>query len=681
MHTNSINTADTTNAAKHELCKFFYHPSDSSEQGTTVPDGERRLVAIMFTDMVGYTALGQKDESLSLALVEEQRKLIRPILGRHNGREIKTMGDAFLVEFPNALDAVRCAYDIQRATREFNISLPEEKRIHLRVGLHLGDVVESQGDISGDAVNLASRIEPLAEDGGVCLTRQVYDHVQNKFELPLASLGPRSLKNVASPVEVYRIMMPWEGRSHEVFSGLDKRRIAILPFANISPDPADEFFADGMTEELISTLSRIRGLRVIARTSVMGYKGGHKKIGEVAKELGVGTVLEGSVRKAGRRMRITVQLIDSETSEHIWAESYDRELTDVFAIQSDISTTVASSLRVQLLSEERSALERKRVAEPEAYTLYLKGRSCWNARTKQSVTEAVQLFSQATRIDPKFALAYTGLADCYSALAGFDWMAPSAAYPLAKEFSMKALKIDESLAEAHASLAVTLKNQLWDFASAERELRRAVELSPSYALAYHWLAGVLGVVGKIEQAVSYEKRGVEIDPYSPAINTGLAYWLAVSGRIDEALEQHKRAVDLDPNYIPSRIWKSEVHIALSEYDAAIREAERAVEIEKTPPTELNLAWVYASVGRRDEARTILEDVMSRAAREQVCPVAVAMVELAMGGTDEGFGWLKKALEDRDDCLLDLVSDHWFRQYRSDPRWKEICAGIGLSAES
>ena len=646
-----------------------------------MPEGERRLAAIMFTDMIGYTALGQRNEPLSLVLVEEQRKLIRPILSRHNGREVKTMGDSFLVDFRNALDAVRCAYDIQRATREFNISLPAEKRIHLRVGVHLGDVVESPGDISGDAVNVASRIEPLAEDGGVCITRQVYDHVLNKFELPLMSLGPKALKNVSALVEVYKMVMPWEEERAASRSILDKRRIAVLPFTNISPDPADEYFADGMTEELISTMSRISGMKVIARTSIMGYKGGHKKVDEVARELGVGTVLEGSVRKAGNRIRITAQLIDSETSEHMWAESYDRELEDVFAVQSDISKTVAEALKVQLFSHERVVIDKKHTANPEAYTLYLKGRFYWNERTQQSVNKALKYFEKAAGIDPGFALAYSGLADCYNILAGFDWMAPDRAYPLAKSFSTKALEIDESLAEAHASLAVTLRNQLWDFRSAERELRRAIELRPSYAPAYHWLAGVLGCLGRIEEAVSCEKLGIEIDPYSPIINTGLAYWLRVVGKTDEAMKQYRRTVELDPDCIPARIWKSEVHVNLSEYDAAIDEARKAVDIEKTPPTELNLAWVYAAAGRRDEAQSILDNVKSRAAKEHVCPVAIGTVELALGRTLEGFNSLQKALEERDDCLLDLLSEPWFSQYRSDPRWKQIYAKMGLPQSS
>jgi len=235
----------------------------------------------MFTDMVGYTALGQRNEQLSLALVEEQRKLIRPVLARHYGREVKTIGDAFLVEFSSALEAVRCAYEIQRTIREANFSLPEDRQLHLRIGVHLGDVVESEGDISGDAVNVASRIEPLAEDGGVCLTSQVYDNVKHKLDLNLVTIGRKALKNVAEPVEVYRMEMPWETPRGTSEEHADKKRIAVLPFTNLSSDPEEGYFADGMTEELITSLSGVRQRTVIARTSVMGYKGSAKKVKEI----------------------------------------------------------------------------------------------------------------------------------------------------------------------------------------------------------------------------------------------------------------------------------------------------------------------------------------------------------------------------------------------------------------
>ena len=310
----------------------------------------------MFTDMVGYTALGQKNESLSLALVDEHKRLIRPILSKHDGKEVKTMGDAFLVEFPSALNAVRCAYDVQRATRELNFSLPEDRRVHLRVGVHLGDVVESSGDILGDAVNVASRIEALAEDGGVCVTRQVFDQVQNKVEFSLESIGMRHLKNVALPIEVFKMSMPWEKEGPVAGLQLNPKRIAILPFTNMSPDPNDEYFADGMTEELITTMSKIEEIEVISRTSVMLLKKNPKPISEVSRDLKVGTILEGSVRKSGDMLWITILMIDATKDRHLWAESYDKELKDVFVIQKDIASQVADSLKVKILPKERDMI-------------------------------------------------------------------------------------------------------------------------------------------------------------------------------------------------------------------------------------------------------------------------------------------------------------------------------------
>jgi adenylate cyclase len=506
-------------------------------------EGERRLAAIMLTDMVGYTALGQKNESLALALVEEQRRVIRPVLAKHNAREVKTIGDAFLVEFPNAVDAVRCAYDIQRAVREFNLSLASDKRIHLRIGVHVGEVVESRGDISGDAVNVASRIEPLAEDGGVCLTRQVYDHVRNKVDLPLSSVGPRSLKNVTEPVEVYKMVMPWD---EEKVSPpmLDKRRIAVLPFTNISPDPADEYFADGMTEELISTMSRIRDLRVIARTSVMGYKGGQKKIGEVAKELEVGTVLEGSVRKAGDRLRISVQLIDSRTSDHLWVESYDREMKDVFAIQSDIANKIAEALRVKLAPEETAG---KRAVSIEAYTLYLRGRSFWNRRDKEGVLGSMKMFQEAIKIDPSYAKAYTGLADAYYIAASNDFLDRADGLTKSKEMASKALKLDDTIAEAHASLGINLLDDL-RYEEAQRELQRAIELNPSYATAHHWHCICLRETGRMKEAMEEIEKAHELDPLSPVITDNVGETDYLMGRVDEAIAIFDKLAENEPKF-------------------------------------------------------------------------------------------------------------------------------------
>src|SRR5437870_8202839 len=336
----------------------------------------------MFTDMVGFTSLSQKNEALGLELLQEHRRLLRPLFPKHNGREIKTIGDSFLVEFASALEALRCAFEIQQLLNELDVNRPPEKRILLRVGIHLGDVVHSEKDVQGDAVNVASRIEPLASPGGITITEQVYHQIRNKFEFPFVSLGQQSLKNVHDPVEVYRVVLPWEMQlSNE--PSLEKRRIAVMPFTNISPDPRDEYFADGMTEELISTVSKIGELRTISRTSAMRYKGTKMSLREIAGELNVGVVLEGSVRKIGNSLRINVELVDVERDEHVWSQSYNRELAEVFAIQSDIASKVADALQVHLLTRERQSIEKKATDNIEAYTLYLKGLHYRSARSEE----------------------------------------------------------------------------------------------------------------------------------------------------------------------------------------------------------------------------------------------------------------------------------------------------------
>jgi len=306
-----------------------------------VTDYERKLAAIMFTDMVGYTALTQRNESLALELLQEHRRILRPIFQRHFGSEIKTIGDGFLVEFASALEAARCASDIQQTLHEFNENLQSDRKIRLRIGIHVGDIIHSQNDVYGDAVNIASRIEPLAEPEGVCLTGSVREQIRNKFEFPLEKIFGVSLKNLEEPVDVFRIVFPWEKITRVETGRIERRRIAILPLAIISSDPKDEYFADGLTEELITVLSQLSELRVIARTSVTPYKSTSKGVSQIGTELGVNAVLEGSVRKAGDELRITVQLIDVGTQEHTWASTYDRKLEKVFAVQADIAKQVA----------------------------------------------------------------------------------------------------------------------------------------------------------------------------------------------------------------------------------------------------------------------------------------------------------------------------------------------------
>ena len=298
----------------------------------------------MFTDMVGYTTLSQSDEAQTLKVLERHNELVRPFFLKRKGKEIKTIGDSFLVEFESAFDAAQCAIEIQKFLHDYNTSSPEQWKIHLRIGIHLGDVIHKGGDLFGDAVNIASRVEPLADIDGVSLTRQVYDHIQNKIRVPMESMGLVPLKNVAQPVEIFKVIMPWAENGHpQPEQGL-ATRIAVLPFTNMSPDANDEYFADGLTEELIDRLSQIKGLEVIARTSVMTYKNKPKKIAEIGRELRVGSVIEGSVRKSGNKIRATVNLIDSNTENRLWSSRYDKDLDDIFAIQGDIAANITGAI-------------------------------------------------------------------------------------------------------------------------------------------------------------------------------------------------------------------------------------------------------------------------------------------------------------------------------------------------
>ena len=634
----------------------------------------------MFTDIVGYTLLGQKNESLSLSLLEEQRRLVREILNRHNGREVKTIGDGFLIEFPSALDAVRCAYDIQGKTREHNVPLPEEKRVHLRIGIHLGDVVESEGDISGDAVNVASRIGPFAENGGISLSRQVYDQVQNKFDLPLVTLGTKTLKNVATPVELYKVTLPWQQDRPPSSTQLDKKRIAVLPFANISPNPSDEYFSDGMTEELIATLSRIKSLGVIARTSIIRYKGLTKPVVEIGRELNVGTVLEGSVRVAGKKLRITAQLIDAGTEEHLWSETYDRNLEDAFAIQTDIAKRITKALRVRVLQSETLRLEKKATRVPDSYALYLKGRHSLNTRTEKGLKDAIHQFESSIKRDPKFALAYTGLADAYAILASYslEYVPPQEGFPKAKTAAEKALSLDDHLAEAHASLGLVKFYYEWDWNGAEAEFKKALELNPGYAQAHQYYADFVKSFGRFDEALGEMRKALVLDPLSFSINTGIGHVLYLSRQYDLAIDQYRKVVESDPSFVPARLWFGRPYLQKGMFKEAIEQVEEAVKLSHETTVSLaTLAQAFAAAGRIADAKKLLDKLLTRGTEQYVPSYWIALVYTSMGNEDEAMKYLERAFLERSSWLVWANVEPRFDALRSDERFASLLARIGF----
>ena len=401
----------------------------------------------MFTDMVGYTSLSQDDEEATVKLLDEHRALLRPVLSRYGGREVKTMGDAFLIEFASALEAVRCAVEIQGKISERNKGAGVQK-LQVRIGVHVGEVIHSGGDVYGDAVNIAARLEPLAEPGGICISKQVHDLVEKKVGARIVRSGNVGLKNVKVPMEIYKVL-PAQVPEPKL-SGNLRKRVAVLPFDNFSPESGDEYFADGLTEELIGTLSKIRELSVISRTSVMQYKGKPRPISEIGKELNAGTILEGSVRKAGNRARVSIQMIDATEDKHVWSENYDRDLKDIFSVQSDIAGKVAEALKVELLAAEKVVIGEAPTENAEANLLFLKGIYQADWGSPSDLLKGLEYFERAVEEDPKFALAHAVASSYYVGVAG-EAMPAEEAFSKAKQHLDKALSLNPRLPEAHCA--------------------------------------------------------------------------------------------------------------------------------------------------------------------------------------------------------------------------------------
>ena len=653
-----------------EFPNDFIGLRNSRESVTPVLEAERRLAAIMFTDLVGYTAMAQRNESLALELLERHNTLLRSVVKQRRGREVKTVGDAFLLEFGSALEAVLCAIEIQSVLNEQNKLVGGAERILVRIGIHVGDVVHRGGDVFGDAVNIASRIVSFAEQGGICISGQVYAQVVNKLEYPLIKISAQSLKNVEQRIDLYRVVLePGVDAPHK--SSKAWSRVAVLPFANISPDPRDGYFADGLTEEMISALSEVKGLRVIARTSVNHYKETSKTVAQIGSELGVAFVLEGSVRKAGNKVRVGAQLIDVESQEHIWSNQYDRNLNDIFSIQSDIAKKVADSLEVTLLKGERARIERKDTESTVAYVAYLKGRTLLHDRSEKAIKGAKEQFELAVREDAGYSKAYSGLADTYMILGDYLFSPFPSSLEEAKKHIRKALELDPNLAEARVSLANYLMYN-YDFVGSENEFRRAIELNPSYASAHHWFAGTLDQLGKIDEAFAEVMLAEELDPLSSAIALSALYRFILTRTFDEALKRIRKLSEIDPEGpLVAEAWMA-YHFVRKEWNDALLYLKRMIEADPDDPyLDMDLAYIHAVTGKRNEALLLVEKLKAVPESARIKGNFLAFVYAGLGDLDECFRWLDYAYDRRE------IFIGWFRRYpllenvRSDKRFGEL----------
>ena len=473
--------------------------------------------------------------------------------------------------------------------------------------------------------------------------------------------------------------MPSRGGSS---GDLERHRIVVLPLDNISPDPRDDYFADGMTEELISTLSRIRNLRVIARTSAMRFKGSGKSVSEIGRELDVRTVLEGSVRKAGEKLRITVQLVDAASEEHLWSQAYDRALADVFAIQRDIAQRVAKALKVRIAGPDRTQLERPATEVVDAYTLYLQGRYHWNLRTESGLQEAVRSFELALAKDPRFALALSGIADAYAALAVLEFAPPTETFPKARAAAEKALALDDRASEAHASLGLVRFQYDRDFPAAERDLRRAVELNPNYPAAHQFLADYLKAMGRFDEATAEMRSALELDPLSLAINTGLGHVLYLARDYDAAITQYRKALELDPKFVLAHLWFGRPYLQKGMFREAIEEVQQAVSLSGGSTMSLAvLAHAYASAGRENEARKILSELIERSKQRYLPSYWIALVHTGLGEEKLALQWLERAYEERSSWLVWIGVEPRFDRLRALPEFRSLLERMHLTPAS
>jgi len=461
-------------------------------------------------------------------------------------------------------------------------------------------------------------------------------------------------------------------------SAREATSIAVLPFSNVSPEQENEYFSDGITDDVITHLSKLGDMKVISRTSVMQYKQSTKNVRDIGEELGVAYVLEGTVRKVQNRVRIVAQLIDAQTDVHLWAETYDRDLDDIFAIQSDVAQRIATSLKVHVTTSARKLIEKKPTENVRAYELYLKGRFFWNKRTVADMKTGLTYFRQAIERDPTYALAYAGIADSYLVLGGWGYHAPEEAYPYAREATLKALAEDSTCAEAHASLGLIKTDYDWDWKGAEVEFRNALNLNPSYVTARHWFGYFLLCLGRFNEAIAQIQYALDCDPLSVRLHAEYGNFLRWCGRLEDAIEQLKKAGELDPNYGLTYLYLGITYRLMKEYEKSIAAHQRAVDLMiNSARAQGLLGYAYALSGAKEKALQIAQELQNRGRESYVPQMPMAIIYLGLGDTDRAFEWFDRAYEAHDPWIVQLKTDAGFAAIHSDPRYRLLLEKIGL----
>jgi len=638
----------------------------------------RQLAAIMFSDLAGYTALMQQNEQLANGKRIRMKEVLENSVASHNGKILQYYGDGALSIFNSAIDGVNCAVQIQQA-------LQQEPRVELRIGIHTGDISIENETIYGDGVNMASRIESLSVPGSIFISEKVMDEIKNQENLTAREMGFFELKNVNKPVRLFAIdnqglVVP----SRDALKGKTKQpanRLAVLPFVNMSNDPENEYFSDGITEELLNAFTKVAGLQVTSRTSAFAFKGKNTDIRDIGIQLNVDRILEGSVRKAGNRVRISAQLINAADGYHIWSETYDRDLTDIFKVQDEISTIIANKCRQNFTAKEH---EEKLVKTPieniEAYTLFLKGLHFHNKITPKNTKKAIACFEEAIKLEPRYAQAYAMAAAGYASLGATGQMQPREAFEIVHRYSDKALEIDSSLATGYSVKGAAYLLYDWQWDKAYEYLTKAIDLHPAATEAHQLLSLYYQSTGRKEEAVAIMERALQADPVSPIINQYLSDAYLNLGRTDDALKQIDRLLELHPNMRSAMEAKGWCVGSKGDWKKAVEIFEENHRILKNPLKGLApLGYAYGKCGENEKALDCIRKIEQRQKEEPetVLDLDLAMIWWSLGDKDKAIHYLFQCIEKRMGVVAVIIDHPMFRGIEEDRRYGELKRRLGL----
>jgi TolB-like protein/Tfp pilus assembly protein PilF len=637
----------------------------------------RQLAAIMFTDMVGYTAQMQQDEKKAKKNRDRHRQVLEKSTEDHHGLILQYYGDGTLSVFGSAIEAVECAVEIQQ-------NLQKEPKVPLRIGLHVGDIAYADDGVYGDAVNIASRIENLSVPGSILVSGKVYDEIKNHPDLPANSLGEFELKNVKRPVHVFALQNEaLEVPTSEMLKGkigTSVKSIAVLPFVNMSADPENEYFSDGITEELLNALTKVDGLQVTSRTSSFAFKGKNEDVRQIGKQLNVTSVLEGSVRKAGNKVRITAQLINTADGYHVWSENFDRTLEDIFEIQDEISKKITNTLREKLTqSEAQEKIVKSPTKNLDAYNLYLKGRFYHNKWTPPDANIAIKHYEEAISIEKNFALPYSGLSGSYCLLGSMGYLPADVAFPKAKEMALKSLELDANLAVSYASLGWVQFFYELDWKGAYNSYKNAIAINPDSAESHQAFGITLLVKEKYKEAIEELELAIKLDPLSQPINYSMAFVYYCAGRNDDALNQYDKVLEIDPTFKGALEGKGYLYGHMGENDKALKIFKQVYEQSEDPLTGLTgLGYIYAKSGNVEEAEKCIEKLKEREQRDKDISLFMdyAIIYSALNDFDKVLYYFEKAIDARVGTLIIFAEPAW-KPLREDPRFKKLLTKINI----